>query len=165
MTCQFVLFLQWPFFSQLYTHCQPEDAQSALLNIQQCVSVSEQWMASSRLRLDVDKTELMWTDEDPCLLSFVDTRCPPPLSSRQKFLESCWRRICHSTSTSPRSVMSASFSHDNCAASNVLLTTTQPSLSSMRSSLARLTTVTVSWSVSRRRRPTSCSASSMLPRL
>jgi len=46
---------------QLYIHCQPEDAQSAVLSVQQCVSVIEQWMAASRLRLNMDKTELMWT--------------------------------------------------------------------------------------------------------
>ena len=37
-------------------------AQSAVLSVQQCVSVIEQWMAASRLRLNMDKTELMWTD-------------------------------------------------------------------------------------------------------
>ena len=47
--------------NQLYIHCQPEDAQSAVLSVQQCVSVIEQWMAASRLRLNMDKTELMWT--------------------------------------------------------------------------------------------------------
>jgi len=34
---------------------------SAISCIQQCVSVIEQWMAASRLRLNTDKTELMWT--------------------------------------------------------------------------------------------------------
>jgi len=47
--------------NQLYIHCQPEDAQSAVLRVQQCVSVIEQWIAASRLRLNMDKTELMWT--------------------------------------------------------------------------------------------------------
>ena len=45
--------------NQLYIHCQPEAAQSAVFSVQQCVSV-EQWMAASRLRLNMDKTELMW---------------------------------------------------------------------------------------------------------
>ena len=45
--------------NQLYIHCQPEAAQSAVFGVQQCVSV-EQWMAASRLRLNMDKTELMW---------------------------------------------------------------------------------------------------------
>ena len=34
--------------NQLYIHCQPEDAQSAVLSgVQQCVSIIEQWMAAS----------------------------------------------------------------------------------------------------------------------
>jgi len=32
-----------------------------VLSIQQCVSVIKQWMAVSRLRLNMDKTKLMWT--------------------------------------------------------------------------------------------------------
>jgi len=47
--------------NQLYIHCQPEDAQSAVLGVQQCISIIEQWMAASQLRLNMDKTELMWT--------------------------------------------------------------------------------------------------------
>jgi len=47
--------------NQIYIHCQPEDAQSVVLSVQQCVSVIEQWMAASRLRLNMDKSELMWT--------------------------------------------------------------------------------------------------------
>ena len=50
--------------NQLYIHCHPEDAQSAVLSdvsVQQCVSVIQQWMAASRLRLNMDKTELIWT--------------------------------------------------------------------------------------------------------
>jgi len=47
--------------NQLYIHCVPEDGQLAALSVQQCVSVIEQWMAAIRLRLNMDKTELMWT--------------------------------------------------------------------------------------------------------
>ena len=47
--------------NQLYIHCQPEDAQSAVLRVQQCVSGIDQWMAANRLQLNMDKTELMWT--------------------------------------------------------------------------------------------------------
>ena len=48
--------------NQLYIHCQPEDAQLAVLSVQQRASVNEQWMDASRLRLNTDKTELglMW---------------------------------------------------------------------------------------------------------
>ena len=47
--------------NQLYIHCQPEDAQSAVLSVQLCVSVIEQSMAASQFRLNADKNELMWT--------------------------------------------------------------------------------------------------------
>jgi len=47
--------------SQLYIHCKPENVQSAVTSVQQCVTAIEQWMAASRLRLNMDKTELIWT--------------------------------------------------------------------------------------------------------
>ena len=47
--------------NQLYIHCKPENVQSAVTSVQQCVSAIEQWMAASRLRLNMDKTELIWT--------------------------------------------------------------------------------------------------------
>jgi len=47
--------------NQLYVYCQPEDAQSTVFSEQQCVSVVEQWMVASRLELNMNKTELMWT--------------------------------------------------------------------------------------------------------
>ena len=43
--------------NQLYIHCKPENVQSAVTSVQQCVSAIEQWMAASRLRLNMDKTE------------------------------------------------------------------------------------------------------------
>jgi len=45
--------------NQLYIHCQPEDVQSAVLGVQQCISIIKQWMAASQLRLNMDKTEQM----------------------------------------------------------------------------------------------------------
>jgi len=47
--------------NQLYIHCKPENVQSAVTSVQQCVTAIEQWMAASRLRLNMDKTELIWT--------------------------------------------------------------------------------------------------------
>jgi len=47
--------------NQLYIHCKPENMQSAVTSIQQCVTAIEQRMAASRLRLNMDKTELIWT--------------------------------------------------------------------------------------------------------
>ena len=47
--------------NQLYIHCKPENVQLAVASVQQCVTAIEQWMAASRLRLNLDKTELIWT--------------------------------------------------------------------------------------------------------
>ena len=47
--------------NQLYIHCKPENVQSAVASVQQCVTAIEQWMAASRLRLNMDKPELIWT--------------------------------------------------------------------------------------------------------
>lgn len=42
--------------NQLYIHyCQSEDSQSAVLSVQYCISVIEQWMTASRCRLNMDK--------------------------------------------------------------------------------------------------------------
>jgi len=56
-TCHYVRLLMT---IRLYNHCQPENAQSAVISVQRCVSATEQWMAASRLILNVDNTELMW---------------------------------------------------------------------------------------------------------
>ena len=47
--------------NQLYIHCKVENVQSAVTSVQQCVTAIEQSMATSRLRLNMDKTELIWT--------------------------------------------------------------------------------------------------------
>ena len=47
--------------NQLYIHFKPENVQLAVASVQQCVTAIEQWMAASRLRLNMDKTELIWT--------------------------------------------------------------------------------------------------------
>jgi len=47
--------------NQLYIQCKPENVQLVVASVQQCVTAIEQWMAASRLRLNIDKTELIWT--------------------------------------------------------------------------------------------------------
>ena len=54
--------LELPVSSVLYVSVQyVENVQSAVTSVQQCVTAIEQWMAASRLRLNMDKTELIWT--------------------------------------------------------------------------------------------------------
>jgi len=46
--------------TQWYVHCRHEDAPSAMIRLQQCIMDIDQWMAANRLRLNTDKTELLW---------------------------------------------------------------------------------------------------------
>ena len=98
----------------------------AVASIQQCVTAIEQWMAASRLRLNMIKTELIWTGTT-CLRSraavllwhLVLLTLPNQMMS--VFSESNSRRICHSTrmSLSTLLVLSAFFKYNNYDASNM----------------------------------------------
>jgi len=128
----------------MYIHCKPENVQSAVTSVQQCVTAIEQWMAASRLRLNMEKTELVYGQ----VLSTTCRRSRAPVvpwhlvvltlpnQMTSVFSESNSRRICHSTSTSTLLVLSASFNYDNNAASDVLWMTTLSLHSFMRSSRA-----------------------------
>ena len=133
-------------------------AQSTVFNTQHCVPVIEQPMASSWLRFNVDNTELISTGTKYNVsLSVILWQSVVPLSSQHipsAFLESCWHQTCRSTRTSLQSVLSPSFSYDNFVAYDILLTVTQPLVSSTRLLLARLTTVAVFRTVLQRSRAT-----------
>jgi hypothetical protein len=45
---------------QLYDHCDPSECASLVLRLSACVQEVKEWMASSRLRLNSTKTELIW---------------------------------------------------------------------------------------------------------
>ena len=45
---------------QIYSHVDPSDAQSLVLQISSCVESIQQWMAQNRLKLNPTKTELIW---------------------------------------------------------------------------------------------------------
>ena len=69
--------------NHLYIHCKSENVQLAVGSIQQCVTAIEQWMAASRLRLNMDKTELIWTGTKHnlskipgCGRAWCCSRCP-----------------------------------------------------------------------------------------
>ena len=121
----------------------------------------------SRLRLNMIKTELIWTGTT-CLRSraavllwhLVLLTLPNQMMS--VFSESNSRRICHSTrmSLSMLLVLSAFFKYNNYDASNILLMTTLLLHSFMHSSQAESIIPAVSWLALRRGRPTSCNVSS-----
>ena len=129
---------------QLYTSHPPSARRAmfacSIFSVQQCVSVDG---CQPGLRLNTDKTELMWTGSkynvskiSVCCRSLIFGGVQVVGSAAVCVLKSCYRRICLSTSTSPRSVPSASSSSDNCAASDVLSTTTLRLISSTRSFVA-----------------------------
>ena len=82
------------------------------------------------------------------LWHLVVNTSPNPMTSM--FLESCYCRTCHLTSTSTLSVLSASFNYDNYVASDVLLTTMLLHLF-MHLSQAESIITAVSWLALRRR--------------
>jgi Reverse transcriptase (RNA-dependent DNA polymerase) len=45
---------------QLYLHCRLPGIASTIDSLQQCIGVICNWMSSSRLKLNVDKTEVLW---------------------------------------------------------------------------------------------------------
>jgi len=63
--------------TQMYLHCHRDDLQSAAAQLKLCISEVSQWMAASRLKLNTDKTELIWTGSKASLLR--QDRCLPAL--------------------------------------------------------------------------------------
>jgi len=58
----------------LYLHCRRTDTASAAAKVEQCVTDVGHWMSANLLKLDADKTELLWvglrhslSQQDCCL--------------------------------------------------------------------------------------------------
>ena len=45
---------------QLYIRCLPRDTESAILKFKSCFQDIESWMSSNRLKLNADKTDIIW---------------------------------------------------------------------------------------------------------
>ena len=63
--------------TQMYMHCHRDDLQSAAAQLELCIYEVGQWMAASRLKLNTDKTELIWTGSKASLIR--QGRCLPAL--------------------------------------------------------------------------------------
>jgi len=46
--------------NQLHVHCDLSNVLSSVKMLEQCISAISQWMSTNRLKLNADKTELMW---------------------------------------------------------------------------------------------------------
>ena len=46
--------------TQLYVHCKPSGMIDAVARLEQCIDRVDKWMAASRLKLNSDKSEVIW---------------------------------------------------------------------------------------------------------
>ena len=46
--------------TQLYVHCKPSDTTDAVAKLERCIAVVDKWMAASRLKMNSDKSEVIW---------------------------------------------------------------------------------------------------------
>ena len=46
--------------TQLYVQCRPEEIAATSAKLVRCITDMEYWMSANRLRLIMDKTELLW---------------------------------------------------------------------------------------------------------
>ena len=47
--------------NQLYIHCRIDDVHLSVADLERCVTAIGHWMSANRLKLNTDKTELIWT--------------------------------------------------------------------------------------------------------
>ena len=47
--------------TQLYVHCGRDNTASTITRLEQCIMDINYWMSANRLKLNMDKTELIWT--------------------------------------------------------------------------------------------------------
>ena len=47
---------------QLYIHCRADEADAALAHMLDCICAIDAWMRSNRLKMNPDKTQMMWLD-------------------------------------------------------------------------------------------------------
>lgn len=47
--------------TQLYLHCRTNQAETSVEALERCIDAISCWMSANRLRLNTDKTELIWT--------------------------------------------------------------------------------------------------------
>jgi len=46
--------------TQLYVHCKPSDTTDAVAKLERSIAVVDKWMAGSRLKMNSDKSEVIW---------------------------------------------------------------------------------------------------------
>jgi len=46
--------------TQLCVHCRPEEIAATTPKLERCITDMDNWMSANRLKLNIDKTELLW---------------------------------------------------------------------------------------------------------
>jgi len=54
--------------SQLYLHCRYDDVTITVCRLEQCITEVGLWMSANRLKLNADKTELLWAGSNTAKL-------------------------------------------------------------------------------------------------
>jgi len=60
--------------TQLYVHCRRCDTSTAVDRLKECITEIGQWMSANRLKLNADKTELLWAESKHDLAYFGSNR-------------------------------------------------------------------------------------------
>lgn len=60
---------------QLYVHCRPSDAPAATARLLRCIQAIDEWMGSNRLKMNPDKTQIIWMGSRQHL-AVLDTATP-----------------------------------------------------------------------------------------
>ena len=71
--------------TQTYSHCLPSDVDSVVCQLEGCITEIGHWMSANRLKLNADKTELVWTGSRDNLSLLVG--CGPSLQLGDDVIE------------------------------------------------------------------------------
>ena len=60
--------------TQLYLRCRCDESMTAVKRLENCIMDVSHWSAANRLKLNADKTELLWAGSQYVLASLGDNR-------------------------------------------------------------------------------------------
>ena len=61
--------------SQICVHCSPSGVVSVVQQLEGCISEVCHWTSANRLKLNTDKTELVWTGSNTTWLQLAAVTC------------------------------------------------------------------------------------------
>jgi len=78
--------------TQLYIHCQPDETSAAVALFERCIKDVDDWMSANTLKLNIDKTELLWVGTKYNLSKL--NGCGPSLQLKSSTVNSCQLCTC-----------------------------------------------------------------------